>query len=460
MYDIIKLLNIEDKDIKLIETKVYDDVKEITIEKELIEHYCPKCGCKMHSKGVRTRTLRHQILCDGYKLILKLNQRRWKCTNPDCNLNISDTFPFVQKNRRTTNITEMLVVKAYKDLHKTSVEIAKQFNISDHLAMDILKKHINMKRLPLSEIISVDEVYLDMDRYCPYVLVIQDFFTGEPIDLVKSRQQRITGPYFQQIPYKERCNVKYLISDMYNPYINYTTKFFPNAIPVVDSFHVKQYINRKLDKYCRDLLNRFKRRDETKAIEDAMTKDKNVDLENIKVPLSDEVYLLQKHRWILLKDQNDIKYTEERKYNAHFKYHINTYALEDKFYSIDDNLSTLRDLKELYVTFNDTIYNENLDVATKELDYIIEIYEDCNSKIFNEFAKTLKRYRQPIINSFTMTKRIIKGEIAESRLSNGPIEGLNRKAKDLKRNGNGYRNFENLRNRFLYSTRSDFTFKN
>ena len=44
--------------------------------------------------------------------------------------------------------------------------------------------------------------------------------------------------------------------------------------------------------------------------------------------------------------------------------------------------------------------------------------------------------------------------IYDARLSNGPIESLNRKVKDLKRSGRGYRNFEHFRNRFLFSTRN------
>ena len=36
--------------------------------------------------------------------------------------------------------------------------------------------------------------------------------------------------------------------------------------------------------------------------------------------------------------------------------------------------------------------------------------------------------------------------------SNGPIKSLNRKVKDLKRLGRGYRNFEHFRIRFLYAT--------
>ena len=53
-----------------------------------------------------------------------------------------------------------------------------------------------------------------------------------------------------------------------------------------------------------------------------------------------------------------------------------------------------------------------------------------------------------------MVEKIGDGRIYDSRLSNGPIESINRKAKDLKRLGRGFRNFEHFRNRFLYATRS------
>lgn len=40
-------------------------------------------------------------------------------------------------------------------------------------------------------------------------------------------------------------------------------------------------------------------------------------------------------------------------------------------------------------------------------------------------------------------------------MSNGPIEALNRVPKDLKRNGNGYRNFEHVRQRVLFACRKE-----
>ena len=52
-----------------------------------------------------------------------------------------------------------------------------------------------------------------------------------------------------------------------------------------------------------------------------------------------------------------------------------------------------------------------------------------------------------------MVEKIGNGKIYDARLSNGPIESINRKVKDLKRLGRGFRNFEHFRNRFLFATR-------
>ena len=64
-------------------------------------------------------------------------------------------------------------------------------------------------------------------------------------------------------------------------------------------------------------------------------------------------------------------------------------------------------------------------------------------------------YREPIINSFIMVEKCGPGGLYDSRLSNGPIESLNRKVKDLKRMSRSFRSFEHFRNRFLYATRSN-----
>ena len=72
--------------------------------------------------------------------------------------------------------------------------------------------------------------------------MIQDFATGEPIDLVINRRKEIT--------------------DMYRPYINYVDSYFPNAISVVDSFHMIKMITGRLQAYLRRILRNLHEKDE------------------------------------------------------------------------------------------------------------------------------------------------------------------------------------------------------
>ena len=451
MNDIINFLDLEDENLVIEDIAIEESNKTITISTKPTFHCCPLCQSVMYSKGLKTRTIRHPILQDGYALTIKLKQRRWKCTNIECSNNIQEHFNFVNKSRRITNYADLIIVLSFKDLNKTAEEIGKEHNISGHAAMDIFNKYVHPKRHTLPTVLSIDEVYLDMDSKCKYVLVLQDFVTGEPIDLVKSRRQEYTLPYFSNISINERQKVKYVISDMYNPYLEYVDKYFPNAISIVDSFHVMQWIIGKLDIYVKKLIKQYKERDE-KAFKSKLHR-----FNQEKTPISDEVYLLQNFKWFLLKNADHIDYHSELKFNSHFKMYMNTYDLEKKFFEINTNLAVLRDLKEIYVEFNNSNAGKP-DIAALEIEDIIKYFLDCGQPIFVEFAKLLKKHKQPIINSFIHFEKITSsGTIIESRLSNGPIESLNRKAKDLKRNGRGYTNFEHLRKRFLFATRKSIS---
>lgn len=447
MNNITELLNLEDTDVTITDISIQGTTKTLTLETHPSLHFCPACGFKMHSRGIKKRTIKHPILQDNYELILVLKQRRWRCTNPECNYDISETFKFVNKHRRTTNATDMLIVYAYRNLMETTTSIADRFHVSDTHALEVFDRYVKMNRLPLTDAISIDEVFLDMDDYCKYALVIQDFHTGDPIDLLRSRRANVTEPYFVSIPPEERNAVKYLISDMYNQYISYVDKYFPNAVPVVDSFHVIQWITRLIDNYIRQLLKKYRQRDKEKAEQLSLELQRPVSL-----PPSDEVYLLLKYRWLILSSQSNIKYHTDPRMDPHFRCLMNTFDYEDALFRIDPKLKDFRDLKESYIFFNNHNAGDPVS-ARRELDLLIPTYKDSEYEIFREFGSLLEKYEDPIINSFIMVEKHGYGKIYDSRLSNGPIESINRKVKDLKRLGRGFRNFEHFRNRFLYAAR-------
>ena len=157
---------------------------------------------------------------------------------------------------------------------------------------------------------------------------------------------------------------------------------------------------------------------------------------------------------IILANQSNITYHNDLRIDSHFHCLMNTYDYESSLFSIDKKLEEYRDLKELYVDFNSR--NAGNPIAAKsELEELITLYLGCNHRIFQEFGELLERFKEPIINSFIMIEKIGPGGLYNSRLSNGPIESINRKVKDLKRLGRGYKNFEHFRNRFLYATRNN-----
>lgn len=178
--------------------------------------------------------------------------------------------------------------------------------------------------------------------------------------------------------------------------------------------------------------------------------------EPVSLPISDEVYLLQKYRWLILSNQSNIRYHTDLRMDSHFHRMMNTFDYEDALFRIDSNLKEFRDLKEKYVVFNARNAG-NPQAARRELPELAQEYQKSRHEIFRDFASLLEKFEDPIVNSFIMVEKIGNGQIYDSRLSNGPIESINRKAKDLKRLGRGFRNFEHFRNRFLYSTRSNPT---
>ena len=244
-----------------------------------------------------------------------------------------------------------------------------------------------------------------MAEDCKYALVIQDFHTGDPIDLLCSRRVNVTEPYFASIPTEERAAVKYLISDMYNQYIAYVDKYFPNAVPVVDSFHVIQWIIRKIDNHIRLLLKKYRQRD--RELQDKLSQQHQ---KTVSLPVSHEVYILQKYRWLILANQASILYHSDPRMDSHFRVLMNTYDYEDWLFRIDPKLRNYRDLKELYILFNSR-NSGNPVTARKELKKLIQIYMKSDHEIFREFASLLEKYEDPIINSFIMVEKIGNGNI-------------------------------------------------
>ena len=449
--DIIKFLNLTDASLQITKIEIIKETKIIHIQKKLVPEYCPICSTRMFSKGIYKRSVNHPILQDGYQLTLLISQRKWKCSNPLCKHIHNDEFSFIEKYKQSTNITPFLILSEMKDLSKTTTEVASRFNVSDTYVHYTFMQYIDLQRLPLPKYLSIDEVYLNIDDKNKYALVLMDFVTGEIIDILPNRKDETTADYFYAIPREERNKVEYIICDMYNPYLNYTTKYFKNAQAIVDSFHVIQWLNRKINLYINQIKKKYQDRDNKELQE----KNKKSNKDAVTLQTSKEVYLLNNYRWVLLKNRDRIDYSTFRRYNRKLRMYLDTVGLENAFLSLEDNFLKIRILKEKYIAFNQL---EQCDENTlsNELSNLIKEYANSELSIFKEFSDLLVKYRKEILNSFLRVESKLSIENNEElfrRLSNGPMEGFNRKPKDYKRNSRGISNFYYTRNRILWATR-------
>lgn len=447
--DIIKFLGLEDSNVEIINSSYRAKQRILTLQKKLVTHYCPICSHIMHSKGIYTRTVNHPVMQDGHQLVLKLNQRRFRCTNPACRFTQNDDFSFIEPYRRNTNVTDLMIVTAFKDPQLTAAQIAKLYNVSDTHVITTFARYVDMPARQLTEAICIDEVYIDINWKYKYALVIQDFISGEPIDMLPSRRQEITEQYFANIPARQRAKVKYLVTDMYRPYHGFVDAYFPNAISVIDSFHVVKMINHHLHKYLLRLIRKYRDMDEIRHNELEQKLGRRIEFTPSK-----EYYLLKNYEWLILKNNDDVNYSGEPKYNKKLRRYLTIGEIEAMIFDIDPNLKKLRDLKEKYIRFNHQ-YGGRYEEAKAKLGYIIEDYESCPYPMFHQIADSLKYHQEAILNSFIMVERHCKSDTYIKRLSNGPAEAMNRIVKDMKRNGRGYRNFDHLRNRFLFSQREN-----
>ena len=446
-------MDIVDKDSEIIDCHVEEhcNLKHVVVRKKLKPMYCPYCHSRLYSKGTFTRHPNNQVLQDDYVLDLTVIGRRWKCSNPECDYTCADKFDFLERRKRSTKIIPILILKELKDLKKTCAAVAREFHVSDTYVHQVFQQYVDMPRKKLTSIISIDEVFLNICSEYKYALVIMDFITGEILDVLPSRREKYTCAYFLGIPQEERDAVKYQITDMYNPYINYTHRYFKHAKPICDSFHVIQWLNNLINRYITEVKKRYQERDR-KAL---ANKNQNSNKEFETQADSDEVYILKKAKWVLLENSDNITYFP-RCFNQKLQRTLDTYQWEDLFMKLDPDFDRIKLYKDLYEQFNGDYINAP-DQAAKRLDELIEFYGKCDIKIFNAFSRLLKTYHDPIINSFTYLKveDVNNAHKSLRRLSNGPMESFNNKPSNLRSDSHGVSNFSFVRNRLLWATRDD-----
>lgn len=408
---------------------------------------CPDCGCSSPViKEYQLKKINHSVLSDR-KCTLYYHARRYQC--PVCHRTYYENNPFAFKKQKISALTVMNILKDLKDPAATFASVAKRYHVSPTTAASIFDSHVLEERRPLPELMCWDENYAfhHLGEDSKYVFVMLDFITQEPIDILPSRRKEYLRSYFLKIPLKERKKVKMIATDMYEEYRGIIHEIFPHCLHSIDHYHLSQELSRKVDRVRIRVMKSVSKYVKGTQIQ------------------TDEYYLLKKFSWLVFKrpdaktkDKKDLfDPGAEKKMNRKLNKLLNFYDIKELMMKIHPDLRKAWDLKDKLVDFYD---NNTYDTVQDSLNELIRSFASSGVEEMTEFYRTLKNWKDEIINSFIVVSQrhtVDKGTgqvvVSDVKLNNGLMENRNSIIKTIKKASNGYTNWERFRGRCLYVLR-------
>ncbi|MGM9877407.1 MAG: ISL3 family transposase [Bacilli bacterium] len=411
-YCILDLLNIKDKNIKLIDN-FYKMEKIDNIDYKIIEAklsyeplYCLKCGCVFDSdntyekNGFKTSDI---LMLDvaNYGCILRLHKQRFICHS--CNKKFFATTKIVDEGCFISNQVKHAIALELKN-KISEKDIAKRYRVSPNTVERIIDSYYETKKLyknHLPEVLSFDEFKSVKSADGAMSFHMVDGKTGKTIDIVEDRRLKSLLTYFSYYTHKARSKVKLIVIDMYSPYISLIKVMFPNAEIIIDKFHLTQLISTALNK-TRIML---------------MKKDK-------------KNYNKLKRYWrLILKPRSELDISKWRKYRCF----DSLMTQQDVVNYLINTSEKLRQTYEVYQNILSAIQSNNY----LELEKALNTQNDKISSYMKTSIKTLKKYLPYIKNTLS------------NPYHNGFVEGNNNFIKVIKRIAFGFRSFRRFKARIM-----------
>lgn len=373
-----------------------------TLENRPKTCYC--CGSShinIHSYKLSTIKL---MPISGHNAVLKLNKQRYICK--DCGKTFIAKTSIVDDNCCISNKLKQAAVIASKET-VSEKHIAKELNISHSTVNREINKFRNSYKANfnyLPEVLCFDEFKSTKDADGAMSFIFCDAKEHRIIDIVENRQLRFLEKYFYRYTKAARNSVKFIVMDMYKPYVLLAKKMFPKAKIIFDKFHIINNLSRALDKARIKLM-------------------KNMD---------DKAYRkLKRYGKLLLKDRYELD-------GIHFKKRFCFDKAVSQTDVVDCLLSLDERLKNTYYAYQDILAV----IKRKDVTRLNSLLEQKYTNISGYMKTALKTTKD---NKEYVTNAVKYG------YTNGLVEGFNNKIKAIKRVAFGYRSFYNFRNRILIS---------
>ena len=410
-YYILKTLNMKDENIHFYKEFVKEELiknKRCLVYQAYLTYipeYCPKCGT-VYDNNIEKHGFKNSLIkiptVSKLTTYLSLNKQRYICNHCNktftCATNIVNYGCNISNNTKHSIAVDLIKKRSEKD-------IAIDNNVSPNTVERIIDSYYELDnkvyKNTLPEVLSFDEFKSVKSADGAMSFQICNGKNGKIVDIVEDRKLNNLMKYFSRFSRESRMNVKVIVIDMYTPYISLIKTMFPNALIVIDKFHLIELISRSLNKTRIKLMKKNK----------------------------DNYNKLKRYWRNILKSRFELNCSKWKKYPC-FKSQTTEQDIVDYLTSLDV------EFEETYQIYQDLLYalqNNNFTVLETTLN---NKYNNI-SEYMKTSIKTLKGYVGYIKNTFT------------TGYHNGYVEGNNNFIKVLKRISFGFRSFTRFKARIM-----------
>lgn len=359
----------------------------LEVEKRSELEVCPRCATPSTTTyDHRTIRVKDEPL-RGQQVALHIRKRRLFCK--PCGKPFTEPVPGIRMRSRTTERYRKRILWACEHFSNLK-DVRETFRCSSGFVYRTLYGELSRKARerfhPWPEVLGLDEHFFRRRfGYAEFASIFVDYKKRSVMELVHGRSVGELDAALRHIPGRE--NVRFVVTDMCQPFRAFVQQFFPHARIVADKFHVLRLLH--------PALNRYRK---------AITGDRR------SLPI----------RRLLLRSGHTLDWLTRKTLHTWLDEH--------------PDLGELYRCKEALHRFYRT---KGRDRAAQALTWLTDQMAKSSLVEIRRLRRTLLSWRKEILAYFG------------TGLTNGRTEGFNNVATLVKKRAFGYRNFENYRLRLL-----------
>lgn len=327
----------------------------------------------------------------GYQVYFRYCKRRVNC--PRCGVK-SEQVPWSDGKQRLTHAYQQYLAKWAKRL--SWQEVARAFETTwDHVYQSVKRMvAYGMVQRNLDDIkaIGVDEIQYGKGHQ--YLTLVYQLDEGNKrlLHVAQKRTVRSLLSFFRMLGKERSARIQYICSDMWKAYLKVVCKKAPQALHILDRFHIVAMLNKAVDEV---------RRSEAKRLRQAGYED-----------------LLKNSKYCFLKNESNLTVNQRLKLKDILQYDLKSvraYLLKQSF--------------QLFWIYRSPYWAQ----------WYLKKWcaRAMRSKLepIKKFVKTMRNHEALMMNWFK----------AKKAYSSGAVEGLNRKINLVTRKAYGYKSYDVLK---------------